>query len=294
MWCLFAFLVFSQGTPDGGAIDSQLDAGAARTIPAFDPRWGRATAPAKGPALAIGQPGAGCVQGALALPLQGPGWLVVRPERHREFGHPSLIAYLRKLAAIARKDRLGQLAVGDLGQPRGGPTPTGHRSHQSGLDVDLWYGPPAKSFLPGKMPAPPAPVVVDLRTNKMTPAWNGRVAKLIEAAASSSAVDRIFVHPAVKRALCEDKARRGPWLGRVRPWWGHHDHLHVRLRCPDDSPHCTVPAPLPDGEGCDAIKWWFSEDARKTSAKRGPPGENAPAMPDKCEEVLEEVLDGKN
>jgi len=242
--------------------------------------------PKKGPALAIGQPGAGCVQGALALPLQGAGWLVVHPERHRQFGHPSLIAYVRKLAAIARKEQLGLLTVGDLGQPRGGPTPSGHRSHQSGLDVDLWYGPPTKSFSPGKTPSPPAPSVVDLRTNKMTSAWNGRVAKLLAAAASSPAVDRIFVHPAVKRALCEDKARRGPWLGRVRPWWGHQDHFHVRLRCPDDSPDCTLPASLPDGEGCDAIKWWFSEDARKTAAKRGAPGENAPAMPDRCEDVL--------
>ena len=286
MWWLFVLLISSQGTSDAGAIDSQPDAGAARAVSTFDLRWSRVDAAKKGPALAVGQPGAGCVQGALAFPLHGPGWLVVHPERHRRFGHPSLIAYLRKLAAMARKDQLGLLTVGDLGQPRGGPTPSGHRSHQSGLDVDLWYAPPAKSFSPGKTSVPPAPVVVDLRTNKMTSAWNGRVAKLIEAAAVSPAVDRIFVHPAVKRALCEDKARRGPWLGRVRPWWGHHDHFHVRVRCPDDSPDCTVPTPLPDGEGCDAIKWWFSEDARKTSAKRGPPGENAPAMPEKCEEVL--------
>jgi penicillin-insensitive murein endopeptidase len=286
MWLHLALLGSFLATPDGGANDSGPDAGAEHPVPTFDPRWSRVATPKKGPAFAMGQPGAGCVQGAVALPLQGAGWVVVHPERHRGFGHPSLIAYVRKLAAMARKDQLGLLTVGDLGQPRGGPTPSGHRSHQSGLDVDLWYGPPAKSFLPGKIPAPPAPVVVDLRTNKMTPAWNRRVVKLIEAAASSPAVDRIFVHPAVKRALCEGKVGRAPWLGRVRPWWGHQDHFHVRLRCPEDSPDCTLPTPLPEGEGCDAIKWWFSEDARKTAAKRGPPGENAPAMPDKCEAVL--------
>jgi penicillin-insensitive murein endopeptidase len=286
MWLHLALLGSFLATPDGGANDSGPDAGAEHPVPTFHPRWSRVATPKKGPAFAMGQPGAGCVQGAVALPLQGAGWVVVHPERHRGFGHPSLIAYVRKLAAMARKDQLGLLTVGDLGQPRGGPTPSGHRSHQSGLDVDLWYGPPAKSFLPGKIPAPPAPVVVDLRTNKMTPAWNRRVVKLIEAAASSPAVDRIFVHPAVKRALCEGKVGRAPWLGRVRPWWGHQDHFHVRLRCPEDSPDCTLPTPLPEGEGCDAIKWWFSEDARKTAAKRGPPGENAPAMPDKCEAVL--------
>jgi penicillin-insensitive murein endopeptidase len=272
-------------SPDAGA-GAAVDAGVAPAPRAFDARWSRVTASAKGPPLAVGLPGAGCVQGAVALPLHGAGFVVARPERHREFGHPSLIAFLRRLAAIASKDRLGLLVVGDLGQPRGGPTPTGHRSHQSGLDVDLWYGPPAKPIGHGKAPAPPAPSVVDLRTSKMLLAWNGRAGRLVEAAASLPAVDRIFVHPAVKRALCQDKARRGPWLGRVRPWWGHQDHFHVRLRCPEDSPDCTLPTPLPEGEGCDAIKWWFSEDARKTAAKRGPPGENAPAMPDKCEEVL--------
>jgi len=289
MWWLFALLVPSMAavSSDAGASDAGPDGGAGAVTRTFDPRWSRATAPTQGPAYAIGQPGAGCVQGAVALPLHGTGWLVVHPERHREFGHPSLIAYLRRLAALAHKDKLGLLAVGDLGQVRGGPTPSGHRSHQNGLDVDLWYEAPAKSFSPGKTPAPAAPSVVDLRTSKMLPAWNGRVARLIEVAASSPGVDRVFVHPAVKRALCEDKGHRGPWLGRVRPWWGHQDHFHVRLQCPETSPDCTVAQPLPDGEGCDTLKWWFSEDARKTVAKRGPPGENAPAMPEKCEAVLE-------
>jgi penicillin-insensitive murein endopeptidase len=288
MWSIVVLLAMpmAAASPDAGASDAGTNAEAALSVRTFDPRWSQVTAPRPGVPLSIGQPGSGCVQGAVALPLHGPGWIIMHPERHREFGHPSLIAYLRKLATVARKDKLGLLAVGDLGQPRGGPTPSGHRSHQTGLDVDIWYGPPTEPLAPGKKPVPPAASVVDLRTSKMLPAWNGRVERLLEAAASSPTVDRIFVHPAVKRALCEDKARRGPWLARVRPWWGHQDHFHVRLQCPEDSPDCTLPQPLPDGEGCDAVKWWFSEDARKTAAKRGPPGENAPAMPDKCEAVL--------
>ncbi len=274
--------------PDAGTSDAGTAAEAAPAVRTFDLRWSHVTTPKPGPPLSIGQPGTGCVQGAVALPLRGPGWIVVHPERHREFGHPSLVGYLRKLAALARKDKLGLLVVGDLGQPRGGPAPSGHRSHQTGLDVDIWYGPPAEPIAPGKKPTPRALAVVDLRTNKMLPAWNSRAERLIEAAASSPGVDRVFVHPAVKRALCEDKARRGPWLARVRPWWGHQDHFHVRLQCPEDSPDCTVSQPLPEGDGCDALKWWFSEDARKTAAKRGPPGENAPALPEKCEAVLGE------
>jgi len=221
------------------------------------------------------------------LPLRGPGFVVARPERHRHFGHPALVAFIRKVAAQGRAEKLPVLLVGDMGQPRGGPTPTGHRSHQSGIDVDLWYAGPAKRWSPGKSPAPPAPSVVDLRTKKMLPTWNAKVARLVQSVATNPTIDRIFVHPAVKRALCQDRAHRGPWLQRVRPWWGHQDHLHVRLRCPEDSPDCTAREPLAEGEGCDkSLDWWFSDDAARTAAKRKPPGEGAPAMPGKCEALL--------
>jgi penicillin-insensitive murein endopeptidase len=284
---LIPFLLSPAGAPDGGANDVAPATTTEATIRGFDPRWSRVTKPKPGPPLSIGQPGAGCVAGAKALPLRGPGFVVVRPKRHREFGHPTLIAFVRGLAATARREKLGRLIVGDLGQPRGGPTPSRHRSHQNGLDVDLWYTQPTVPISPGRAPAPPAPSVVDLRTGKLLPAWNRKVARLIEVAASDPAVDRIFVHPGVKRALCKNEARRGPWLQRVRPWWGHQDHFHVRLRCPADSPDCVEPQPLPSGEGCDAsIAWWFSEDARKTAAKRGPPGQDAPPMPEECEQVL--------
>ena len=280
LWLLPLLLAASRA-PDSGAPDVAAATPAAR---GFDLRWSRVATPKPGPPRAIGQPGSGCVQGAIALPLRGPGWMVMRPERHREFGHPLLLAYLRDLASRARREHLSLLCVGDLGQPRGGPLPSGHRSHQNGLDVDIWYGPPAKPPAPGQSPV--APTVVDLRTGKLRPAWNSRVAHLIQAAASDASVDRIFVHPAIKRALCQDKDR-GPWLQRVRPWWGHHDHFHLRLRCPPDSADCKEPQPLPAGEGCDgSLDWWFSEDAHATAAKRGPPGEGAPAMPEQCEPLL--------
>jgi penicillin-insensitive murein endopeptidase len=285
---IFALLlsVASAANPDGGVTDA--DAGESpATIPRFDPRWSQVRTPAPGPARSIGQPGAGCVQGARALPLKGAGWLVVHPERHRNFGHPALIAYLRKLAADLRREKLAPLYIGDLGQPRGGPTPTSHRSHQSGLDVDLWFAGPDRPFEPGKKRTPPAPAMVDLRSKKLLPAWTPAVARRLELAAASPDVDRIFVHPQIKRMLCQDKTRRGAWLRLLRPWWGHQDHFHVRLRCPPDSPDCVEPQPLPEGDGCDAkLDWWLSDDAARTAAKRKPPGEGAPAMPDACEALL--------
>jgi penicillin-insensitive murein endopeptidase len=279
----------SAGPPDGGTPETKLGQPASAVQHGFDPRWSHVTSPSPGPARSIGLPGAGCVQGAVALSQRDPKYVLVHPERKRDFGHPDLIAYLREVAAAAGKHKLGPLYIGDLGQARGGPTPTGHRSHQNGLDVDVWYGPPAKPIRAGKSATPPS--VVDLRTNKMSPAWDRRAAGLVELAASVPSVDRIFVHPAVKRALCEDKTRRGSWLARVRPWWGHQDHFHVRLRCPANSPDCTAQPPLTGGEGCDAsLNWWFSTDAKTTASKRGPPGEGAPAMPQPCDALLGERL----
>ena len=67
----------------------------------------------------------------------------MRPQRRRFFGHPVLVHYLQVLGAATNQQGLGTLLIGDLGQPRGGPMPFGHRSHQIGLDADIWF------WLPG-------------------------------------------------------------------------------------------------------------------------------------------------
>src|SRR5436305_9892806 len=97
--------------------------------------WSTFQTPAPGPARSIGGYSAGCIEGAAELPLDGKGYKIARPERHRVFGHPLLVAMVRSLAETLAKLKLGVLSVGDLGQPRGGPAPSGHASHQSGLDV---------------------------------------------------------------------------------------------------------------------------------------------------------------
>src|SRR5262249_51802528 len=54
------------------------------------------------------------------------------------------------------------------------------------------------------------------------------------------------------------------WLRKLRPWWGHDDHFHVRLRCPTGDAECQVQEPIPPGDGCGAdLAWWFTEEARK-------------------------------
>src|SRR4029434_9770782 len=86
--------------------------------------WSDVVDPALGPPRAVGTYTAGCVQGAVALPPEGPGFQTMRRYRRRFFGHPTLIQYLQDLTEAVIQQRLGLLSIGDLGQARGGPSPS--------------------------------------------------------------------------------------------------------------------------------------------------------------------------
>lgn len=211
------------------------------------------------------------------MPESGPGYRAVRVSRNRHWGHPEAIQVAQEIAAAAAKAGLPTLYIGDIGQPRGGPLPFGHASHQTGQDIDVWFNlapkpalePPAareQIATPSLVLAGPPPSV-DPRT--FTP----RHVTLLRIAATNPAVDRVLVNPAIKRHLCETLTGDRAWLRLLRPWWGHDDHMHVHVRCPPDSPSCRDPAPIPPGEGCDAtLAWWFSQPpVPPASAARGRP-----------------------
>jgi Penicillin-insensitive murein endopeptidase len=104
--------------------------------------FGAAPSPAPLAARAIGSYARGCLAGAVALPINGPDWQVMRLSRNRNWGHPRLLDFLERFAADARNlDGWPGLLVGDMSQPRGGPMITGHSSHQIGLNVDIWLTP---------------------------------------------------------------------------------------------------------------------------------------------------------
>ncbi|MGH7857588.1 MAG: penicillin-insensitive murein endopeptidase [Candidatus Binatia bacterium] len=258
-------------------------------------RWSAQLSPKPGPARAIGFYTAGCVEGAEALPPAGAGFEVLRFTRRRYFGHPVLIEFVRRLGEASAKEGLPALLVGDVSQPRGGPTPTDHGSHQSGLDVDIAYVRPREAmkrqlrederegfrFIP----------VVDVERKSLLEEWHPRIGELLELAASDPAVDRIFVNPVVKRELCAHATERAGWLGRIRPWWGHHDHFHVRLQCPAGSTDCRRQAPVPAGDGCgDELSWWFSRDALREAQQRRSPAPGAlprTKLPARCRDLLQ-------
>ncbi len=219
------------------------------------------------------------------MPKDGRGYKAVRLSRHRWFGHPQLVDFITTLGGQMQKRRLGMLVVGDLSQPRGGPTPTGHRSHQTGLDVDLWYEAPPR--LVDRENAA-APVVVDLAKEKLTRAWNARMIDRLALASADPRVNRIFVNPVVKRELCA-RLPGAEWLARIRPWWGHHDHFHVRLGCPADSPECVAQDVLPHepDKGCGpSLAWWFSEEARTARQLQASNDTTPTPLPPACQALV--------
>lgn len=242
---------------------------AAADTPARD-LFGKVAGPSldRGGPHAIGSYANGCLAGAVSLPVAGPGWQVLRPSRNRTYGTPTLIAWLNNL--IARNRAAGQpaLLIGDVAQPRGGPMTSGHASHMIGLDVDIWLTPKTgasvpESFEPPSMIAPGSKQVDPARFGP----WQ---AGIIALAAASPPVDRIFVAPGIKAALCSRYPGQ-PWLRKVRPWFGHDSHFHVRLACPPGETACVPQAPPPPGDGCgQELSSWFAPP---------PPGPARPAKP---------------
>ena len=206
----------------------------------------------------------GCFAGGMAVAVDGPNWQAMRVSRNRRWGHPELITLLERFSREAAQDGWPGLLIGDISQPRGGPMLSGHASHQLGLDADIWFVPmPANRRLTASerenmdfvsMLAKDSLYVDD---RKWTPAH----AAVLRRAASYSNVERILVHPGIKKKLCDTVGGDRSWLRKVRPFWGHDAHFHVRIGCPDGSPGCRKQEAVGRSDGCDqSLAWWFTEE----------------------------------
>jgi penicillin-insensitive murein DD-endopeptidase len=233
----------------------------------------------------------GCLAGAVALPKDGAAWQVMRLSRNRYWGHPDLIKTVQQLAMDGKKSGWNGLLVGDLSQPRGGPMPSGHASHQIGLDADIWFTPmPDKRLtnterekLAFKSVVKGESLVVDPKI------WTPQHEKILKIAANYPQVERIFVHPAIKKKLCESVIKEREWLAKVRPYWGHDAHFHIRLKCQKGSPECKKQADSGNDDGCGAaLAWWFTDEPWKKPTT--PPKVKKPMtlkdLPPICTEIL--------
>jgi penicillin-insensitive murein endopeptidase len=254
--------------------------------------FGAAHTPAQlsnGGTLSIGSYAKGCLAGAVQLPADGPGWQAMRLSRDRRWGAPELVQYIESLAAAAKADGWPGLLVGDMGGARGGPMPSGHASHQIGLDADIWL-----------MPAPHAGLSADERENLSAISVLKKGSRdadpklltedkrmLIYRAANLPGVARIFVAPGIKKALCAINWRDRSFLHKLRPWYGHDDHFHVRLACPAGESTCVDQAPPPAGDGCGAdLAWWFTPAPYKPSTSPPAPPLTLADLPKQCKAVI--------
>jgi penicillin-insensitive murein DD-endopeptidase len=211
---------------------------------------------------AIGSYARGCLAGAAALPINGPAWQVMRVSRNRNWAHPDMIKLLERLANEAKaNDGWPGLLVGDLAQPRGGPMLTGHASHQIGLDADVWLTPmPDRILTQSERETISATVMTKSRLEVDQSKWTEAHSKLIKRAAGYSEVARIFVHPPIKAELCKWATGDRSWLAKVRPYYGHNYHFHIRINCPPGFTGCKNQwAPKPkDSTGCgDELAYWM-------------------------------------
>jgi penicillin-insensitive murein DD-endopeptidase len=220
---------------------------------------------------------------------------VMRLSRNRNWGHPAMVAFMERLAEkVPKVSNWSGILVGDMAQPRGGPMRTGHASHQVGLDADIWLTPMPKTPLSRdereEMSA--TMVVAPDRLDVDPKVWShqGQFA-VIKAAAEDPQVERVFVNAAIKKALCREAGKDRAFLHKVRPWWGHDYHFHVRIVCQAGSPECKGQEPPGETEGCGHdLDYWFKDSVLHPEPPKEPPKPKPPItladLPAACRQIL--------
>lgn len=250
--------------------------------------WQKATQPLAGPVTPIGSYANGCIIGAQALPLEAPDYQVMHPDQHRYYGHPLLIQFIQRFSQQQAQLTGGVVLIGDMGMPVGGRFSSGHASHQIGLDVDIWLQIPRQRWSPGQLLHPqPLDLVTADDKSIVARHWSQDIDSMVRQAARDPQVARIFVNPAIKQQLCLNAGSDRQWLNKVRPWFAHRAHMHVRLHCPTASPECEEQAPPPAGDGCGAeLQSWFLP----AQPNSGPIKRSPPLLPAACQRLLDKHL----
>ncbi|WP_039018501.1 penicillin-insensitive murein endopeptidase [Halocynthiibacter namhaensis] len=238
----------------------------------------------------------GCIAGAEQLAETGRTWQAMRLSRNRNWAHPRTVDFVQRLSREARDIGWNGLYIGDMSQPRGGPMLSGHRSHQIGLDIDIWMRPAMDLNLSRRQRENLSSISMRRAggafvNNNWTPEHHA----ILRAAASDPEVARIFVFPGAKVQMCNDETGDRSWLNKIRPWYGHHYHFHVRLRCQRGSRNCENQAPPPAGDGCADAQRWVNDILDPPPPQPRDPNAPAPQprrelrvsdLPQKCVDVL--------
>ena len=235
--------------------------------------FGNFTSPTNLSSESVGRYNRGCLNGGIELPIQGETWQHINSKRGRNWGHPKLIDFTKELSVKVTEFGWKGLYIGDLGNPRGGPTPYGHAAHQVGLEVDIKFKKPTSLRLSIKdshndhrysKPSFKELNVVAKNQKNVNSNWTREHMDILKTAATDERVNKIFVNAAIKVWMCKNAAIEDrSWLMKIRPERGHSEHFHVRLKCPEGSSDC-VNTPLwnkyKNIDGCDKqLAWWVTD-----------------------------------
>lgn len=180
---------------------------------------------------------------------------VIRPERRAYYGTNELTHVLDIISKLSYTLTPGyKSAIGDISREKGGKL-FRHKSHQNGVDADVAFYFKNKTFQGYLASA--------IAVNKLHPDWmyeqQWTMFKRIQ---ETGFIDRIFIHPLMKKKLCEHainlgelkkndtKSLAAQTLRRLIPEKDHHDHYHLRVKCSSAQVRCRQMADPPQGSGC--------------------------------------------
>ena len=236
----------------------------------------------------------GCFTGGVAIATDGPTWQAMRLSRNRRWGHPTMIKLIEKLSRDSVADGWPGLLLGDISQPRGGPMLTGHASHQIGLDADIWFTPmPDRRLSAQERETMSARSLIKDGTHFVDDRlWTPAHERLLKRAASYPEVERILVNPGIKKKLCDTVSGDRKWLRKIRPFWGHDYHFHIRIGCQPGSNGCKAQDAPPNDDGCGKpLAWWFTEEPWRPNLNPDAPKARdvmtMASLPKQCRAVLE-------
>lgn len=191
-----------------------------------------------GPARSVGVPWDGRLENGRRLPAD-ESYAIRRP--HKAFGADHVVEHLRRVVHEVRAlhPHVHTLAIGDLSDRDGGQLDR-HRSHQSGLDVDVGF------YFTRQPERYPAQFVAANSDLDLAATW-ALVTAFARTAHLPTGVQVIYLDHAIQARLYRWARARGTpddqlaeilqyprdedaLVGLVRHWPSHADHLHVRFK----------------------------------------------------------------